>query len=63
MKGVAVLPAGKRRRQLQQLQHWLDEILRLDCATALEHDLTIVTRNVKDFGGLGVVLYNPWDAI
>jgi toxin FitB len=31
-------------------------------ATALEHDLTIVTRNVKDFAGLGVVLLNPWDA-
>ncbi len=31
-------------------------------ATALEHDLTLVTRNVKDFAGLGVVLLNPWDA-
>ncbi len=30
-------------------------------ATALEHDLTLVTRNVKDFAGLGVVLLNPWD--
>jgi len=32
-------------------------------ATALEHDFTIVTRNVKDFAGLGVVLLNPWDAV
>ena len=32
-------------------------------ATALEHDLTVVTRNVKDFTGLGVVLLNPWDTI
>ena len=31
-------------------------------ATALHHDLTIVTRNVKDFGGLGVEVFNPWDA-
>ena len=31
-------------------------------ATALEHDLTIVTRNVKDFAGLGVAVFNPWDA-
>jgi predicted nucleic acid-binding protein len=31
-------------------------------ATALEHDLTIVTRNEKDFAGLGVVVLNPWDA-
>jgi len=30
-------------------------------ATALEHGLTLVTRNVKDFAGLGVVLLNPWD--
>jgi predicted nucleic acid-binding protein len=30
-------------------------------ATALEHDLTVVTRNVKDFAGLGVTIFNPWD--
>ena len=29
-------------------------------ATALEHGLTLVTRNVKDFAGLGVALMNPW---
>ena len=31
-------------------------------ATALEHDLTLVTRNVRDFAGLGVEVFNPWDA-
>jgi predicted nucleic acid-binding protein len=30
-------------------------------ATALEHDLTLVTRNVKDFVGLGVLIFNPWE--
>ena len=30
-------------------------------ATALHHDLTIVTRNVKDFAGLGADVVNPWD--
>jgi predicted nucleic acid-binding protein len=30
-------------------------------ATALEHDLTVVTRNVKHFAGLGVTVFNPWD--
>jgi predicted nucleic acid-binding protein len=30
-------------------------------ATAIEHDLTLVTRNVKDFAGLGVILFNPWE--
>lgn len=29
-------------------------------ATALEHDLTVVTRNVADFRGSGVRLVNPW---
>jgi toxin FitB len=30
-------------------------------ATALHHDLIVVTRNVKDFAGLGVNIFNPWD--
>ena len=29
-------------------------------ATALEHDLTVVTRNVRDFSGFGVPVLNPW---
>jgi predicted nucleic acid-binding protein len=33
----------------------------LIAATALEYDLAIVTRNVKDFAGLGVPVFNPWD--
>ena len=33
----------------------------LIAATALEHDLTVVTRNVKDFDGLGVEIFNPWE--
>jgi predicted nucleic acid-binding protein len=33
----------------------------LIAATALEHDLTLVTRNVKDFAGLGVAILNPWE--
>lgn len=31
-------------------------------ATAESHDLTLVTRNVRDFEGLGVPLLNPWEA-
>jgi predicted nucleic acid-binding protein len=30
-------------------------------ATAIEHGLTLVTRNTKDFTGLGVTLLNPWE--
>lgn len=29
-------------------------------ATALEHDLVLVTRNTKDFAGLPVEVFNPW---
>jgi predicted nucleic acid-binding protein len=94
LKGITVLPAGKRRNDLQL---WLDETLRpwfqgrmlpvtekiaarwgllsghcrlegravkvadgFIAATALEYELTLVTRNVKDFAGLGVTLFNPW---
>ncbi len=31
-------------------------------ATAMEHGLIVVTRNVKDFGDLGITIFNPWDA-
>lgn len=30
-------------------------------ATALQHDLTLVTRNTRDFAGLKVQLINPWE--
>jgi predicted nucleic acid-binding protein len=31
-------------------------------ATALEYDMTLVTRNVRDFSGLSLMIFNPWDA-
>ena len=33
----------------------------LIAATARVHDLTIVTRNVRDFARTGVVVYDPWN--
>ena len=30
-------------------------------ATALAKDLTLVTRNVRDFASFGLALLNPWD--
>jgi predicted nucleic acid-binding protein len=30
-------------------------------ATAMEHSLTLVTRNTKDYVGLGISLLSPWD--
>ena len=32
----------------------------LIAATAIVHDLTLLTRNTRDFGGLPVRLHNPW---
>lgn len=30
-------------------------------ATALEHAMAVVTRNVREFAPMGVRLVNPWD--
>ena len=38
----------------------LPAIESLLAATALTHDLVLVTRNSKDFAGLPVVTLNPW---
>jgi hypothetical protein len=34
----------------------------LIAATALEHGLTVVTRNLTDFAATGVPLINPWQS-
>lgn len=34
----------------------------LIAATAIVHDLTLVTRNIRDFEDLPLKLFNPWDA-
>ena len=33
----------------------------LIAGTALVHGMTVVTRNVADFEGIGVLILNPWD--
>ena len=33
----------------------------LIATTAFEHDLTLVTRNVKDFAVFGIAILNPWE--
>jgi predicted nucleic acid-binding protein len=51
--------AGQRQLQGKPLR-MADGLI---AATALEHDLTLVTRKVKDFVGLGVTLLDPWEPI
>lgn len=43
-----------------QAARTLPAIDSLIAATALEHDLVLVTRNEKDFEGLPVQVFNPW---
>ncbi len=95
-KGVAALPQGKRRSQLES---WLElelqarfsgRVLSIDgpvadrwgllsaqamrsrkslsaidgllAATALHHNLTIVSRNVSDFADAQLAVLNPWES-
>jgi len=58
-KGVAdrwgLLAAGVKRKG--RILSSIDGLL---AATALQHDLTIVSRNASDFADLHVQLLNPW---
>jgi len=58
VKRWAVLTAD-RQRQGRPLANF-DGLI---AATALEHGLTLATRDVDDFRGLGVTLFDPWDAL
>ena len=70
-KGAAILPQSKRRTYFES---WLEldlqvrfsgRILAIDgllAATALHHNLTIVSRNTSDFAGTQVPILNPWEA-
>lgn len=48
-------------RLMVTADHPLPAIDGLLAATALQRDLTLVTRNTKDFAGLDAPLINPWD--
>jgi tRNA(fMet)-specific endonuclease VapC len=46
--------------QLEQNVRPLPAMDSLIAAIALQHSLSLVTRNEKDFAGTGVVIINPW---
>ena len=53
------LPIAEKWGRLQAVRS-LPVVDALLAATALEHDLTLVTRNEADFEGLGVRILNPF---
>jgi hypothetical protein len=69
-RGVELIRHRDDRRQATQLEKWLERLRvphpenALDkqiAATALIYDLTVVTRNHKDFSKTGVRLLNPFE--
>lgn len=60
--GIDAHTTDRWGRLMAQAGRPLPAIDGLLAATALQHDLTLVTRNTMDFAGLEVCLINPWDA-
>ena len=52
---------GFVRAQAQMKGRPLSVIDALLAATALHHNLTIVSRNVSDFSVVGLAVVNPWE--
>lgn len=65
--GPRILPIGPEvadrwGRLLAQAGRPVPSIDSLLAATALHHELRLVSRNVKDFGYSGLEVINPWEA-
>jgi predicted nucleic acid-binding protein len=60
----SILPmdAGAFRLWARLMRGRSDDVLEdaMIAATALSHDLTVVTRNERDFAGMGVRTFNPF---
>lgn len=66
--GARILPVGPEvadhwGRLLAQVGRPVPAIDSLLAATALHHDLRLVTRNIKDFDYAGLEVVNPWLAL
>ena len=51
--GRMLAEAKRAGRGLSVMDGWI-------AATADSHELTLATRNVRDFEGLGISLFDPW---
>ncbi len=68
--GTRILPAntevcllwGKLQAQLDKQGKPMPSVDGLIAATALHHQLTVVTRNTRDMEASGVALFDPWQA-
>jgi predicted nucleic acid-binding protein len=58
--GMDTAVADRWGRLLGQAKRPLPAVDSLLAATALSHDLTLVTRNLKDFNVGGLNVFNPW---
>lgn len=58
---VTVATADHWGKLMATAKRPLPAIDSLLAATAIEHNLTLVTRNTKDFIDLPVTLFNPWE--
>ncbi len=54
--------AGKMRGELQSQGKPRSQADMIIAATAQIHQLTLVTRNIRDFEGCGIVLVNPFSS-
>ncbi|MBN9105140.1 MAG: type II toxin-antitoxin system VapC family toxin [Propionibacteriaceae bacterium] len=65
MVGGRVLAVDEQTAMMAAALHVPDPLPEMDAligATAIAHDLTLVTRNTKDFERTGVRLLNPWES-
>ena len=66
LSSYSVLPMDAHTfREWARLMHRKSDTITEDAmiaATAIVHRLTVVTRNVRDFGELGVDLHNPFES-